>query len=459
MRGFGLAALLALLGCDGEGKGQDSEALKYDADVDGYTGLEGDCDDEDPAVHPGADEIYCDQIDNDCDGEDYDDEDNDGYDCLDDCNDSASDINPGADDACGDGVDYDCSGDLECDCDGDDFDGPQCDGSDCDDGDATINPDALDNCYDGTDDDCSATDDYDCDLDGYASAEYGGDDCDDRDDTLSPGVAEVCNDGIDNDCTPDTPDCDCDGDGEGGAECGGTDCDDTDPEIGPLGDESTVNGADDDCDGETDEDAYCNVYLSTANGSSASLVYETLFLDGSLYTETVKINTWDAASGDLEISRTLSSSFSSYDISETWSCLDGLVTMLGYSVTVSSIPIASIVYTDARTVLLAESDLVPGATWTYAYDASDGSSVQYSAAGTFTVIGAASVTTMAGTFDALEITNDYVITGSASADLDREGTVTLYYEEKLGLVYSEDITTDGTRAEVRSLDSYSGYYP
>ncbi len=42
---------------------------EVDDDGDGYTELEGDCDDLDPAVNPGADD-ECDGVDNDCDGQD-----------------------------------------------------------------------------------------------------------------------------------------------------------------------------------------------------------------------------------------------------------------------------------------------------------------------------------------------------------------------------------------------------
>jgi len=49
------------------GTGDDDSAATDDLDGDGYTVDEGDCDDGDPAVHPGADDV-CNGIDDDCDG-------------------------------------------------------------------------------------------------------------------------------------------------------------------------------------------------------------------------------------------------------------------------------------------------------------------------------------------------------------------------------------------------------
>lgn len=93
-----------------------------DIDGDGYTESQGDCNDQDVAINPGAIDICGDDIDQDCNGSDLvcdpldPDTDGDGYtESQGDCNDDNAAINPGAIDICGDGIDQDCSGeDLTC---------------------------------------------------------------------------------------------------------------------------------------------------------------------------------------------------------------------------------------------------------------------------------------------------------------------------------------------------------
>jgi hypothetical protein len=47
-----------------------SDSALTDADGDGYSRLEGDCDDEDATIHPEAEESPGDGIDSNCNGED-----------------------------------------------------------------------------------------------------------------------------------------------------------------------------------------------------------------------------------------------------------------------------------------------------------------------------------------------------------------------------------------------------
>ena len=151
-------------------------APSTDADGDGYTIGEGDCDDGNAAVNPGAAEICGDGIDQDCDGQDLAcggdiDDDGDGYtENQGDCDDGNAAVNPGAAEICGDGIDQDCNGqDLLCggdiDDDGDDYTENQ---GDCDDGNAAVNPGAAEICGDGIDNDCDGLmdcSDVDCSAD------------------------------------------------------------------------------------------------------------------------------------------------------------------------------------------------------------------------------------------------------------------------------------------------------
>ena len=73
----------------------------------GYTTTNTDCDDSNAAVYPGATEVWYNNVDENCDGND-DDADGDGSNYPTDCNDSNAAIYPGATEVC-DNIDNDCS--------------------------------------------------------------------------------------------------------------------------------------------------------------------------------------------------------------------------------------------------------------------------------------------------------------------------------------------------------------
>ena len=227
--------LLALTACKKDGA--------EDLDADGYSAEE-DCDDENPDIFPGAEEI-CDGVDNDCNDEVdegvlltfYEDADGDGYGAADqpveaceasdstadsdqDCDDDSADVYPGApEDDCADPTDYNCDGSVQYgDADSDGW--AACE--DCNDADAAINPGSEELC-DGLDNDCNLKTDgadardaepyyldsdgdgfgdpaikvYDCEMpDGYSFLDS---DCDDINAQVYPGAEEIC-DGLDSDC-------------------------------------------------------------------------------------------------------------------------------------------------------------------------------------------------------------------------------------------------------------------
>jgi Putative metal-binding motif len=82
-----------------------------DDDADGFNRPQ-DCNDANPAIHPGAVDIPDDGIDQDCSGADAInlDRDADGFNRPQDCNDGNPAVHPGATDIPGDGIDQDCSG-------------------------------------------------------------------------------------------------------------------------------------------------------------------------------------------------------------------------------------------------------------------------------------------------------------------------------------------------------------
>ncbi len=267
-----LVPALVLMACgtdtDQEKENQEDIEVVKDNDGDGYLNSE-DCDDNDPQINPGAEEI-CDGFDNNCDGQ----------------------------------ADEDVTETFYADSDGDGFGneniqieactvpaGYVSNGSDCDDTHAESHPsaeeicDGLDNnCDEAVDEDLLQTFYVDNDRDGYGdenqtveacALDLGlsliAEDCDDNDAGISPGQDEKC-DGFDNNCDGNIdegtlltyyPDLDEDGYGDENVQLEGCevppghvtvggDCDDLETYAHPIMIEF-CDEIDNDCNGEIDE--------------------------------------------------------------------------------------------------------------------------------------------------------------------------------------------------------------
>ncbi len=256
--------------------------VELDLDEDGFLASEGDCNDANDAIFPGALEV-CDGVDNNCDGfidenfvtsEFWLDADNDGYgnsgislfscfqpdgyvDNPNDCNDSNDEINPTIPELC-DGIDNNCNDQTD-----EGFD---------------LLIWYMDNDNDGYG--TPLTTIMSCfEPDGYTDNP---DDCNDANGSINPGASEVCNN-IDDDCsganddnlTTQTYYRDNDNDGYGNPDnslencqqpngyiLDSSDCDDTDPNVNPGETEIFGDGIDQDCNGSDIETGISEEYVS-----------------------------------------------------------------------------------------------------------------------------------------------------------------------------------------------------
>ena len=139
----------------------------------------------------------------------WNDEDSDGYFAevcggLD-CDDGDPNIHPGEQEVCDNGIDDDCTGGDEIsDDDLDGFVDESCGGDDCDDTNAAINPGSFETCGNELDDDCDGVaENRDMDGDQYIDESCGGEDCDDENENVNPEMDECCGTPYDDNCDGD----------------------------------------------------------------------------------------------------------------------------------------------------------------------------------------------------------------------------------------------------------------
>jgi hypothetical protein len=241
---------------DRDGFGDMNNDVSACAQPEGFVADALDCNDADPAFHPGAQETDCnDPNDYNCDGfSGFIDNDKDGWAACAECNDGDPTINPGADELCFDKIDNNCDGNID----------------DPTSADATAW--YLD--YDSDGYGAEAFSEVSCFAPSDAYISTGGD-CDDHNASIFPGADEHC-DGIDNDCDTEIDEdaidattwyADTDSDTYGDPATGllecvapdgfvadSTDCNDSETEINPA-EEEVCDNVDNNCDGNIDENA------------------------------------------------------------------------------------------------------------------------------------------------------------------------------------------------------------